>query len=57
MTRARLYSCETILERLPQDLQDMAPELRQFIQKEHVMVRQRHVPRHRHRPAADQADI
>lgn len=30
----RLYLCNTIIERLAQDLQDMAPELGPFIQAE-----------------------
>ena len=37
----RLYLYETLLEGLAQDLQDVVFELRQFIQKEHAMVRQR----------------
>jgi hypothetical protein len=45
---AKLYSCETLLERLSQYLQDMAAELGQFIQEEHAMVAQRRVTRHRH---------
>jgi hypothetical protein len=49
-TPAKLYSCETLLERLPQDLQDMAAELGQFIQEERAMVGQRHLARHRHVP-------
>ena len=57
MTPARLYSCAAVLERLPQDLQDMAAELGQFIQEEHAIVGQRHVARHRHVAAADQPHI
>jgi hypothetical protein len=53
----RLYSCDTLLEWLSQDLQDVAAELRQFIQKEHAVVRQRHFARHRHMAPADQPDI
>src|SRR5262245_38733041 len=34
--------CDPILEGLAQDLQDVASELRQFIQKEHSMVHRRH---------------
>ena len=34
----RLYSCDTILERLAQDLEDLAVELGEFIQEEHAMV-------------------
>jgi hypothetical protein len=39
-TRRRLSACDAILERLAQDLQDMAAELGQFIQEEHAMVDQ-----------------
>ena len=38
-TPAKLYSCETILEWLAQDLQDMAAALGPFIHEEHAMVR------------------
>jgi hypothetical protein len=48
MTSAKLYSCETLLERLAQDRQDMAAELGQFIQEEHAVVGQRDLARHRH---------
>jgi hypothetical protein len=37
-TPAKLYVYDTILERLPQDLQDMAAALGQFIQEEHAVV-------------------
>jgi hypothetical protein len=37
-TPARLYTCDAILEWLAQDLEDMAPELGQFIQEEHTIV-------------------
>ena len=40
-----------------QDLQDMAAELGQFIQKAHAMVGQRHLSRHRHVAAAEQPRI
>ena len=56
-TPAKLYSYETLLERLPQDLQDMAAELGQFIQEEHAVVRQRDLARHRHVAATDQPHI
>jgi hypothetical protein len=46
----RLYLCEALLEGLAQHLQDVASALREFIEKEHAMVRQRHVARHRHLP-------
>jgi hypothetical protein len=57
MTPAKLYSCETLLERLAQDLQHMAAELGQFIQEAHAVVGQRHLARHRHLAAADQPHI
>jgi hypothetical protein len=56
-TPARLYVYETILERLPQDLQDMAAELGPCIQEEHTMVGQRHLARHGHMAPADQPDV
>jgi hypothetical protein len=42
---------------LAQDLEDMAPELRPFIQEEHAMVRRRPLARHRDLAAADPPDI
>jgi hypothetical protein len=48
MTCGRLYSCDTLLERLAQDLEHMTAKLRQFIQEEDAIVSQRHVARHRH---------
>ena len=48
---------ETLLKRLAQDLEDMPPELRPFIQEEHAVVRQRHLARHGDVPATDQPDI
>jgi hypothetical protein len=56
-TPTKSYSCEAILERLAQHLQDVAPELRQFIQKEDAVGRQRHFARPRQRPATDQTYI
>jgi hypothetical protein len=53
----RLYPRETLLGRLAQDLQDVAAARREFIQKEHAVVRQRHFAGHRHPPAADQPRI
>ena len=44
----------SLLEGLARDLQDVAAELRPFIQKEHPMVRQRHLPGYRHLAPADQ---
>ena len=37
-TPAKLYIYETLLERLAQDLENMAAELGQFIQEEHAVV-------------------
>ena len=54
---AQLYSCETILKRLAQDLEDMAAVPGEFIQKAHAMVGQQHFPRHRHVAATDQPHI
>jgi hypothetical protein len=56
-TCGRLYVCDTLLEGLAQHLQDVAAELRPFIEEEHPMVRQRHFSRQRHLAATDQADI
>jgi hypothetical protein len=56
-TPARLYVYDTLLERLPQDLQDMAAALGPFIQEAHAMVGQRHLARHRDVAAADQPRI
>jgi hypothetical protein len=56
-TCGRLYSADTIFEGLTQDLQDMAAEPRQLIQKEHTIMRQRHFAGPRHLAAADQADV
>ena len=56
-TPAKLYVYDTLLQRLPQDLQDMAAELGEFIQEEHAMVGQRHLAGHRHVAATDQPRI
>jgi hypothetical protein len=56
-TRERLYACDPILKRLPQNIHDMAAELWPFIQEEHAMVGQRHVTQHRHVAPADQSCI
>jgi hypothetical protein len=53
-TTAKLYKYETLLERLPQDLQDMAAALGPFIQEEHAIMGQRPLARHRHVAPADQ---
>ena len=54
-TLAKLYVYDTLLQRLPQDLEDMAA-LGPFIQEEHAVVGQRHFARPR-QAAADQPDI
>jgi hypothetical protein len=56
-TPARLSVYDTLLERLPQDLQDMATELGEFIQEEHAMVGPRPLARHRHVTPTDQSRI
>jgi hypothetical protein len=57
MTCGRSYSYETLLERLTQDLEDMAPALWPFTQAAHALVRPRHFLRHRHVAPADQPNI
>jgi hypothetical protein len=47
-TCGRLYSENTLLERLAQDCQHVACARGQFIQKEPAVVRPRHVAGHRH---------
>ena len=54
---AKLYVYDTLLERLAQDLQDMAAELGPFIQEKHAVVGQRHVARHGDVAPADQPRI
>jgi hypothetical protein len=53
ITSAKLYSYETLLEWLAQDLKDMAAELGELIQEEHAVVGQRHLAGHRDVAAAD----
>jgi hypothetical protein len=50
---AKLYSCDTLLERLSQDLQDVAAARRPCIQEEHPVVREGHLARPRHVAPAD----
>jgi hypothetical protein len=57
MTCGRLYSYDTLLERLPQHFEHMAAELGQFIQQEDAVVRQRHLARHRDLTTPDQPHI
>jgi hypothetical protein len=52
-----LYVYDTLLEGLPEHLEDMTPALRAFVPEEHAMVRQRHIARHQYLAAADQAYI
>ena len=51
------YVYDTLLQRLAQDHQNMAAQLGQFIQEEHVVMDQRHFARHRHMASADQPHI
>src|SRR5215218_7225411 len=53
----RLSVENTLLERLPQDLEDMAAALGQFIQEEHAVVDQRDLARHRYVTPTDQSRI
>ena len=54
---AKSYVYDTLLELLPQHLQDMAATLGSLIEEEHAMVGQRHLARHRHVAPADQPRI
>jgi hypothetical protein len=56
-TCGRLYSYETLLKRLAQGLEDVAPKLGPFIQEEDAVVGPRHLARHRHVTTADQPCI
>ena len=53
----RLYVEDSLLERLPQDLKDMAAALGPCSLEVHAMVGQQHVARHRHGAPADQPHI
>jgi hypothetical protein len=59
----RLRTCErlsvenTLLERLAQDLRDMAAARRPCLQEEHAVVREGHLAGHLHVAAADQPPI
>jgi hypothetical protein len=50
-TPARGSLQTSLLERLAEHCEDVPPELRAFIRKEHAVVGPRHLPRRRHRPA------
>jgi hypothetical protein len=56
-TRGRLSSCETLHERLPQDLEDMAAALGQLIQEAHAVVGPRRLARPRPVAPVDQPHI
>jgi hypothetical protein len=56
-TPAKLYVYDTLLERLAQDLEDLAAALGPFIQEAHAVMSQRRVARHRHMAPADQPRI
>jgi hypothetical protein len=48
-TLGRLYPCDSLLDQLAHDLDDVPPELRQLIEQEHAMVGERHLTRHWHK--------
>ncbi len=52
-----LCSCDTLLERLAEDFQDVALALGEFIQEEDTMVRQGHLPWQGPLAAADHAHL
>ena len=54
---ARFYVYDTLLERLPQDLEDMAAARGPYVQAAHPVVGQRHLARQQHVAAADQPHI
>jgi hypothetical protein len=53
----RLYLQNTLLEWFSPDLQDVAAELRPFIEEEDAVVRPRHVARDRPAASADQPHV
>jgi hypothetical protein len=55
MTCGRWYTGDTLLERLAQDLEDMARARGQLIQAQEAVVRQRDLPRQEPLAAADHA--
>jgi hypothetical protein len=55
LTLVGLYSSNTRLEQLAQDLEDMVRALRQLIQPQDAVVREGHLPRHGPLAAADHA--
>jgi hypothetical protein len=56
-TCGRLYVYDTLLQRLAQHLEHVAVELGQFIQEEHAVMGQRHLPRRRDLAAPDQPRV
>jgi hypothetical protein len=52
-----LSSCDTLLKRLAQDLEDMAAARRPCIQEAHAVVGRRHLARHGHVAPTDQPRI
>jgi hypothetical protein len=54
---ARWLFDDSILGWLLQHLEDMAFELRELIEEEDAMMRQRHLPGHGHLAPIDQADV
>ena len=55
--RFEAHSCDTLLQPLPQGLEDVASELRPFIQGAHAGVRPRPLAWHGEVPTADQPHI
>lgn len=53
----RCDCCEALLDRLAQNLEDIAAELWQFTQEELTVVRQRHLTQHGDMPAPNQLHI
>jgi hypothetical protein len=56
-TRGRLHLYNMLLERLPQNFEHVAFELRELIEEEDAMMRTRHLPGHGNLALTDQADV
>jgi hypothetical protein len=56
-TPTKLYIYDTLLKRPGQDLEDVAAELRQFVEKANPVVGEGDLARDRHLAAADQPDV
>jgi hypothetical protein len=56
-TPARLYLCDTLLERLAQHFEHMAAELEEFIEVENTVARQRPLSPQRHLASSDQPHL